>query len=289
MKPEGLQPREGDFTFTQADKLVDYALAKGKKVRGHTLVWHNQTPDWFFRGSGVKGLATREELYARMEKHIKTVMTHYKGRIDSWDVANEVIGDDGTPRNSKYYQITGNYDYVLRAFQWAHEADPGARLFLNDYNIEFGGAKQDGFYKLVTWLKEQGAPIDGVGLQCHINVARPKAEEIRDAIDRFSGAGFKVQITELDMSLFIYGDKAQSKSAAETEELLRQQAGRYRDLFALFKEKAATGKLDMVLFWGLSDGGSWLNYFPVPGRTDRPLLFDRECRPKEAFWALADL
>jgi endo-1,4-beta-xylanase len=288
MKPECLEPASDSFDFTHADKLMDYAEANGKKVRGHVLVWHNQTPEWFFQGSGEGGLATREELYARMENHIKTVMTHYKGRIDSWDVVNEVIADNGQARNSKFYQIVGSYDYILRAFIWAREADPNARLFLTDYNVEHPGDKQDGFYNLASWLTEQGAPIDGVGFQSHFNVHWPSVNDIGNAIDRFSALGLKVQITELDMSLFAYNDKAESKSSAEVKELLPDQARKYRDLFLLFKEKAAGGKLDMVLIWGLSDGSSWLNDFPVLGRTDHPLLFDRDCRPKQAFWALAD-
>jgi endo-1,4-beta-xylanase len=287
MKPECLEPGCDRFDFTYADKLVNYAEANGKKIRGHVLVWHNQTPDWFFRGSGRGGLAAREELYARMENHIKKVLARYKGRIDSWDVANEVLADDGKPRNSKYYQIAGSYDYILRSFIWAREADPNAKLFLTDYNVEYPGGKQDGFYTLAAWLLEQGAPIDGVGFQGHISVHWPSVGDLGNAIDRFSALGLKVQITELDMSLFAHDDKAAAKSSAEIEGLLQDQACKYRDLFVLFREKALDGKLDMVLIWGLSDGGSWLNDFPVAGRTNYPLLFDRECRPKQAFWALA--
>lgn len=296
MKPDGLQPTKGNFVWTNGDRLVDYAQKNQKKARGHVLIWHSQTPAWFFRGSGVEGRATKAELYANMENHIKTVMEHYKGKIDSWDVCNEVVGDDAQPRsNSSYYQImqdsgSDDYEYVLKAFQWAREADPGSKLFLTDYGIERGGSgsKQDAFYRLVTWLKGQQAPIDGVGFQGHIRIEGTGVAEFRSAIDRFSALGLKVQITELDMSIFSNQEgQLTSKTDAEVKHLLLQQAYKYRDLFALFSEKAAQGKLDMVLLWGLSDGTSWLNTSP-PGRTDYPLLFDRTYQPKPAFWILVD-
>lgn len=288
MKVENIQPREGVFRFEKGDALAAYAHEHHKKLRGHTLVWHSQIPAWFFQAQGTGEPASKEELYARMERHIKETVSHYKGRIDSWDVVNEVVGDDGGPRDSPFYRIAGSYDYVLRAFQWAHEADPEAKLFMNDYNVEAPGKKQNAFYELAVWLKEQGAPIDGVGLQSHISIYWPQASDFRRTIDRFAALGLKVQITELDMSIFRYEDTAKTKTADQVEECLRTQAVKYGELFTVFEEAAAAGKLDMVLVWGLSDGASWLNGFPVPGRTDYPLLFDRDYQPKSAFRSLTD-
>jgi endo-1,4-beta-xylanase len=287
MKPENIQARKNNFTYEKGDKLVNYALEHNKKARGHTLIWHSQTPAWFFKGADGE-TASKEELYENMKNHIQNVMAHYKGKIDSWDVCNEVVGDDGKPRDSKYYQISGGYDYVLKAFQWAREADPDARLFLNDYNTEYSGAKQDEFFKLAEWLKSQGAPIDGLGFQCHISVYFPDISEIEKAIDRSAALGLKAQITELDMSLFAWDDKSKTKTDEEVQKLLSDQAQKYGGLFSLFQKKSAEGKLDMVMLWGVADDTSWLNNFPVRGRINYPLLFDRLGAPKPAFWAVVD-
>jgi endo-1,4-beta-xylanase len=285
MKQDALQPSEGRFNWTQADALVDYAQRNNKLVRGHTLIWHQQVPNWWFQGSGPNGMATKEQLYARMEKHIKTVVGRYKGRVHTWDVANEVIGDDGNPRDSRYYQIVGSYEYVAKAFQWAHEADPDALLCLNDYSNEAPGPKQDGFVKLLEELLDQGVPVHVAGIQAHISIAWPTVADMRQAIRRFAALGLKVQVTELDMS--IYADSGEAKKRADRE-ILIAQANKYRALFDMFREEARAGNLDMVVMWGLSDIDSWLNNYPVPGRTDYPLFFGKDLRAKPAYWALVD-
>jgi endo-1,4-beta-xylanase len=285
MKQDALQPAEGNFNFTRADALMDYAAKHNQKVRGHVLVWHQQVPSWLFQGSGPNGLATKAELYARMENHIKTVVGRYKGKVDSWDVVNEALADDGTMRDSKYYQIVGSHEYIARAFQWAHEADPDAKLFINDYGVEAAGAKQDGYFKLIQQLLAEGVPVHGVGLQSHISVSWPTAADIRNTIRRFAALGLKIQVTELDVS--IYANAGEAKRRADRETLLAQ-AFKYRSLFEMFREEARAGNLDMVMLWGIADDDTWLNNHPVTGRTDYPLFFGKDLRAKPAYWVMVN-
>jgi endo-1,4-beta-xylanase len=301
MKPESVLPSskpanwtEAAYRWTNADKLVNYAQQNNKKVRGHVLIWHSQTPAWFFQGSGVDGRATKAELYANMENHIKTVLTKYKGKIDSWDVCNEVVDDNGSPRNSEYNKImqdsgSDDYEYVLKAFEWAKQYDPDAQLYLTDYNTEYSGAKQDEFYRLVQYLKSNNAPLDGVGFQAHIKWDWPEVSDISAAIDRFAGLSLKTQVTELDMSLFSNNEgSVKTLSNDVRDSRLAIQAQKYRALFDMFTDKYNAGKLTMVLVWGLADGASWLNNYPLSGRTDYPLLFDRNYEPKDVFWKLME-
>ncbi|GHV71493.1 endo-1,4-beta-xylanase A [Spirochaetia bacterium] len=291
MKPDALEKVEGRFTWANGDALIKYAEEHNKKVRGHTLVWHQQTPEWMFQGSGPDGLATKEQLYARMERHIKEAVGHFKGKIYTWDVVNEAVGDSndgdqaGELRNSKYYRIAGSHEYIANAFRWAREADPDALLCINDYSVEASGAKQDGFYNLVKTLLDEGVPIDVVGLQCHINTSWPTVADLRAAIRRFASLGVKVQITEFDMS--IYANSGEAKKKADREILL-DQAFKYRALFEMLREEARAGNLDMVLVWGIADDDTWLNNHPVTGRTDYPLFFGKDLRAKPAYWILVN-
>jgi len=318
MKPEALLPasEKGAYRWTNADMLVNYAQEHNVNIRGHVLVWHNQTPAWFFEGSGKDGLAEKEQLYARMENHIKTVFEKYGGKIAWWDVCNEVVGDDGFPRaqdSSKYTAIMINsglkniniYEYVLYSFRWARkyaDANGGenVKLYLTDYNIEYNGEKQSEFIKLINYLIENDAPIDGIGLQSHIKWDWPGVSQISNAIDKFAaikrkdGVNLMTQITELDMSLFSSNETSFNGGGhilltlpdVMRDRRLPVQAKKYRDLFDMFKNKYKEEKLDMVLIWGLADGHSWLNNFPAKGRTDYPLLFDRDYKPKQAYWEL---
>jgi endo-1,4-beta-xylanase len=249
-------------------------------------VWHQQYPKWLFESSrdGTSD-PTKEELLARMKTHIQTVVGHCKGKIDSWDVVNECIGEDGQLRNSKYLQIVGSDEYIASAFRWAREADPNAKLFINDYNTEYSGAKQEGFYNEVKKLLDEGVPIDGVGFQCHISVGRPSVNDIRASIERFAALGLKVQITELDISIYNAGNEPKRNVDRDT---LLEQANKYKELFDMFAEEAKKGNLDLVLIWGMSDDETWLDNHPTPGRTDYPLLFGKDLRAKPAYWAVAD-
>jgi endo-1,4-beta-xylanase len=198
---------------------------------------------------------------------------------------NEAIDEDGNLRNDKYFQIVGSHEYIVKAFQWAHEADPDALLCLNDFSIEAASAKQDGFVKLLQTLLDEGVPVHVAGIQAHINNSWPTVGDMRQAIRRFAALGLKVQITELDVS--IYANSGEAKKKADRDILL-EQAVKYRALFDMFRDEAKAGNLDMVVVWGMSDDETWLNNHPVTGRTDYPLFFGKDLRAKPAYWALVD-
>ncbi|MCI3922877.1 endo-1,4-beta-xylanase [Paenibacillus sp. TRM 82003] len=280
MKFVSVHPEEGRYTFENADRIVSFAKANGMGIRGHTLVWHNQTPDWVFRnrdGSPVD----RDTLLARMKAHIETVVSRYKGDIYAWDVVNEAVSDSGEAllRSSKWLDIAGE-GFIAKAFEFAHAADPDALLFYNDYN-EAVPEKREKIYALVKSLKEQGVPIHGVGLQAHWSIHHPPIEDIRRAIERYASLGVKLHITELDVSVFAHDDR-RTDLASPTDEMLQRQADRYKQFFQLFKQYSDT--IDSVTFWGAADDYTWLNDFPVRGRRNWPFLFDDRHEPKPAYW-----
>jgi len=311
------------YRWTNADKLVNYAQKNNTKVRGHVLFWHEQIPEVFFRsGNKTSDYVSKEVLYTRMEQHVKTVFQKYGGKVLWWDVANECVGDDGNPRvggganvaNSdgksgftavmQAAGVTGDaqYEWIVNAFQYARKyADENGgsdvKLFLTEYNIEnnWDGTKRDGFLRLVDYLITNGAPIDGVGIQGHtrIQFGDGYVTTLGNVIDQISakknpvsGKNLVVQVTELDISLYQWDDTSLTLSTSELNSRLQQQANMYRKLFDMFNNKYKEGKFEMVLVWGISDGKSWLNGFPTAGRTDYPLLFDRQYKPKLAFNSL---
>ncbi|GAA3213133.1 endo-1,4-beta-xylanase [Nonomuraea helvata] len=276
LKWDATEPREGEFTFADGDYLVDFATRHGMTIRGHTLAWHSQTPDWVFQN------ADKELLLKRLETHVRTLVTRYKGKIAAWDVVNEVV-DENQPdglRHSKWYEIAG-LDFIRTAFRVAHEADPAAKLFINDYNTEFP-RKREALYALVKRLKDEGVPIDGVGHQLHLNIEHPPASAVEATIERFATLGVDQQITELDVS--IYTDFVSSYDTIPPE-LLVQQGYRYKELFDVFRRQAA--KLSSVTVWGESDDVSWLRSWPIP-RLNAPLPFDDELQAKPAYWGIVD-
>jgi endo-1,4-beta-xylanase len=276
LKWDATEPREGEFAFADGDFLVDFATRHGMTIRGHTLAWHSQTPDWVFQN------ADKELLLKRLETHVRTLVTRYKGKIAAWDVVNEVV-DENQPdglRRSKWYEIAG-LDFIRTAFRVAHEADPDAKLFINDYNTEFP-RKREALYALVKRLKEEGVPIDGVGHQLHLNIEHPPASAVEATIERFATLGVDQQITELDVS--IYTDFVSSYDTIPPE-LLVQQGHRYKELFDVFRRQAA--KLSSVTVWGESDDVSWLRSWPIP-RLNAPLLFDDDLQAKPAYWGVVD-
>jgi endo-1,4-beta-xylanase len=298
MKPDAIQPTEGNFVFSNADKIVDFTQANNMLLRGHTLLWHSQIKEWFFTDpADATKPATSQLLLSRMENHIKTLVGRYKGRVHSWDVVNEVVsanGDGlrGSDENSKWKGIVGDVDgdgyasdYIERAFLAAHEADPDALLVINDYGIETSGAKRDNMYNLVKRLLAKGIPIDGIGLQMHVSIYSPSVNEIRKTIELFASLGVKVLVTEMDLS--IYSSSSEPKKTV-TDDILLEQAQRYKQIFEMFKEEAAKGNLESVTLWGTDDQNTWLNNFPVSGRDDAPLLFDRKLQAKPAYWAIVD-
>lgn len=279
MKFASLHPVEDTYNFKPADQLVAFARKHKMAMRGHTLVWHNQTTDWLFKDKNG-GLVSKETLYARVKSHIDTVVGRYKGDIYAWDVANEVIADEGDEllRESMWTQIAGS-EFIAKAFEFAHEADPKALLFYNDYN-ESNPHKRDKIYKLVKSLLEQDVPIHGVGLQAHWNLYDPGLDDIRAAIEKYASLGLQLQLTELDVSMFRFEDKRTDLKTAPAE-LLELQADRYEAMFQLLKEYRDV--ISSVTFWGAADDYTWLDGFPVRGRKNWPFLFDEQHLPKPAF------
>ena len=289
MKPDALQPVEGSFKWADADRIVRFANSTGMKVRGHTLLWHTQIPAWFFTDpKDPKKEAGRELLLMRMKTHIQTVMEHYRRDVDSWDVVNEVLSDRKGLRDrdegSRWLSIIGP-DYIEKAFIYAREADPEAKLVINDYNLESDSRKRDEMYALVKNLLARKVPVDAVGLQMHISISGPSVLEIRRAIEKLASLGVKVQITEMDVSIYPNGDAPMKSPDPAT---LLAQGKRYKEIFDLFKEEAGKGNLDMVVMWGCADDDTWLDSFPVKGRLDAPLFFDRDLQAKPAYWAIVD-
>jgi endo-1,4-beta-xylanase len=285
MKMGPIHPEENRYNWAPADKIADFAVKNGLKLRGHTLCWHNQTPTWFFTDSDGKQVS-KEVLLARLKRHITDVVSRYKGKIYAWDVVNEVVPDGGTDvyRKTKFLEIIGE-EYIQRAFEFAHEADPNAKLFYNDYNTE-NRVKRDKIYLLVKGLLDKGIPIHGVGLQGHWSIYGPTAQEVEESITKFASLGLEIQITELDVS--VYAKQQQNSKepfngvSAFTAEMDEKQAQQYKMLFEVFRKFKAN--ITGITFWNLSDSSSWLDNFPVRGRKDFPLLFDQNNQPKKAFF-----
>ncbi|WP_163215704.1 endo-1,4-beta-xylanase [Clostridium thermarum] len=274
MKPDALQGTEGNFTFEYADKIVDYAIANNMSMRGHTLVWHSQIPDWFFQDPDDPSKpASKELLLERERTHITTVLKHFKEKygennpIIYWDVVNEVIGDDGNYRNSKWYQIAGP-DYIKVAFEAARAADPDMKLVINDYNIENNGAKTEKFYQVVKKLLEAGTPIDAIGMQMHMST-NTSMDAVKASIEKLAELGLEIQITELDLTI---------EDSPITSASYAKQARMYKQFFDFIKTK---DYIDVVMIWGVTDADSW--------RGDKvPLLFDKRLQAKDAYWAIVD-
>jgi endo-1,4-beta-xylanase len=294
LKPARVQPREGEFTFAEADAIVDFAGAHGLPVIGHTLVWHQATPEWFFLAGDLP--ATRELLLTRLRAHIHAVVGRYRGRVQGWDVVNEGIADEaaGYLRANRWWQIIGD-DYIAQAFAFAHEADPAAELYFNDYGNEYPH-KRERTVRLIRELQARGGRVDGIGMQLHLQLDRIPFAEIEHSLNAFGNLGVKVMITELDLDLVerrVWGaDTARTEEpsrdnlgwAEAPPALLQRQAEQYARLFALLRRHAAV--VDRVTFWNLHDGKSWLNHWPVRGRINHPLLFDRALQPKPAYHAV---
>ena len=293
-----VHPEPGRYDFAAPDRFVEFGQKHGMFVVGHTLVWHNQTPRWVFADD--KGNAVdRETLLRRLREHIFTVVGRYQGRIKGWDVVNEALNQDGTMRQSPWFKIIGD-DYLVQAFKFAHEADPGAELYYNDYDLELP-AKRAGGVELIKKLKAAGVPIAGVGLQNHNQMDWPSATDEDATITAFEQLGVKIHITELDVDVLPRTTKPGADYAVDvpvTPQLNpyvdrlpdAQQlalAKRYAELFQVYlKHRDA---IERVTFWGVADGDSWLNNWPMKGRTNYPLLFDRYGKPKPALAAILNL
>jgi len=284
MKMGPVHPKENEYYWKDADAIVAFAERHGLKIRGHNLCWHEQTPKWFFTDDQGK-LVTKEILLQRLKEHITTVVGRYKGKVYAWDVVNEAIDDNPANflRNSLFYQICGE-DFIIKAFEYAHAADPDAILFYNDYNTE-RKEKTDRVYRLLKLLKEKAVPVHAVGLQAHWNIFEPSKEELEYAIQKFASLGLQIQFTELDMSVYPWEKEKRQKFASDDDRFTQQreqlQAEKYKMLFEIFRryKQYITG----VTFWNISDRHTWLDNYPVPGRKNYPLLFDINLQPKKAY------
>jgi len=285
MKWEGLQPTEGNFTFEASDALVSYAEEHNKSFTGHALVWHQQTPDWVFKDAEGNP-ASRDLVIARMRNHIHVVMDHFRGRVTGWDVVNEALSDLPWEylRDSPWKRTIGD-DYVALAFKFAREADPNVKLYYNDYAIEYRH-KREKMIRLVKEIQDAGVTLDAVNIQGHFSVDTPSISDIEATIQAIVDLGLRTSISELDVSMFKFFEIGNPYAEAAPTELLEKQAQRYAELFALFLKHKAV--IDRVTFWNLHDGLSWLNNHPIPGRSDYPLLFDREGKPKPAFFRVIE-
>lgn len=277
MKFAEIHPEEGKFEFQKADKIKEFAIQNNLKMRGHTFVWHNQTTEWVFKDkNGNK--ASRELLLERLREHIKTVYNHYKDVVYAWDVVNEAVEDksDMLYRKTNWLDIIGE-DYIKLAFEIAREEVKSGELYYNDYNNEVP-EKREKSYKLLKKLLEEGAPIDGVGLQAHWNIwDKGLIENLKRSIELYASLGLKIQITEMDISMFRFED--QRKDLKEpTSEMLDLQEKVYDDVFKVFREYRDV--VNSVTLWGISDAYTWKDGFPVRGRKDWPLLFDVNGEPK---------
>jgi endo-1,4-beta-xylanase len=296
LKWEKVHPALDKYDFAAPDRFVAFGDAHRMFMVGHTLVWHNQTPAWVFQDASGKPV-DRETLLQRMHDHIQTVVGRYQGRIRGWDVVNEALNEDGTLRQTPWLKIIGE-DYLVKAFQFAHEADPGAELYYNDYSLE-NEPKRNGAVALIQKLQAAGVPIAAVGVQGHDKMDWPTVAQEESTIVAFGQLGVKVCITELDID--VLPPASQHRGADITlnvqlreslnpyakglpDSVQQALAQRYADLFGVYLKHRDT--VSRVTFWGVTDGDSWLNNWPVRGRTSYPLLFDRNGQPKPAFDAV---
>ncbi len=301
LKWEEVHPEPNRYNFEPVDRFVEIGRKNNMFVVGHCLVWFFQTPKWVFQDESGKPL-TREALLDRMKEHIFTVMGRYKGLVHGWDVVNEAIKPDGSFRESGWLDIIGE-DYILKAFEYAREADPDAELYYNDYNM-WKKPQYEAVYKLIEDLQSKGAHIDGVGIQGHWAIDYPPLDEIETAVKALSKLGVKLMMTELDVcaipfaddydnlrDISIYDPETQKKlnpyPDGLPDEVQKKLADRYAELFAFFRKyKDVFGR---ITFWAVHDGQSWRSYMPISGRTDYPTLFDRQYKCKPAFDAVVKI
>ncbi|MFW5820859.1 MAG: endo-1,4-beta-xylanase, partial [Bacteroidota bacterium] len=255
MKPQRTIKAAGEYTFDAGDRIVEFALDNDMLVRGHVLVWHNQTPDWFFKDNeGI--FLSKEAMFEREKQYIKDVLDHYKGKIYAWDVVNEAISD----KKGKFYRDDTHWfricgpEFIEKAFVYAREVDPDIKLFYNDYNL-INPDKAQKVYEMAKAFIEKGIPIDGIGMQGHWTLEDVNAENLARSIDLFASLGLEVQITELDLSIYpFYHNQARDSLPAEviefTEDIETQQAEKYGEIFRVLREKS--DKITNVTFWGVA-------------------------------------
>ena len=297
LKWESIHPELNKYSFENADSFVSLGIRNKMFVVGHCLVWHSQVPKWVFEDNSGNPVS-RDTLLKRMHDHILTVVTRYKGKVGGWDVVNEALDENGELRHTRWLDIIGE-DYIGKAFEFAHEADPDAELYYNDYNIEQPAKREGTINKIIMPLQEKGIKINGVGIQAHWHLDTPSFQVVDSSISKFAATGLKLMITEMDINVL---PRPENLSTAEVstrfqltkesnpypvslaDSVQQQLADRYAGFFKIFKKYRKS--VTRVTFWGISDGQSWLNNWPIEGRTNYPLLFDRNLKPKPAFYAI---
>lgn len=307
MKAALINPQPGVFNFGPADDYVAFGEKNKMFIIGHTLVWHNQTPDWFFNDENGKP-RSHEAVKERLYEHIKTVASRYAGRVNAWDVVNEQIGEDGKYRPTTWVNGIGDGDELMKlAFKYAAQYAPNTELYYNDFNA-WRPEKRDGIIRMIKMLQKEGIRIDGVGMQGHWGLNYPKNQYIEEAIDAYAACGIKVMITEMDIDVLPLTREGQIIGQGMTHpqfqleefknyldpytkglpaDIQQKLTERYRELFKIFYKKR--DKIDRVTFWGISDGMNWKNDYPIPNRTNYPLLWDRNHQSKPALKAVLDV
>jgi len=294
MKAERLMTGWKQYDFSLADKMVAFAQENNIKINGHTFIWHSQMPAF------MRGIRNPDSVRAYFEDIIQTVGSRYDGKVDSWDVVNEALNEDGTLRQSTFLRALGE-DYIVEAFRLAQKATPNTKLYYNDYNIE-QPKKRAGAIAIIKKIQEAGVRIDGVGIQGHWHLGKVPFKDIEESIKEFSALGIKVMFTELDISVlpspWDNTSAEVSLRAAENpkmnpyvnglpDSVSQQLAKDYEELFKLFLKYK--DHISRITFWGVNDGQSWLNGWPIRGRTNYPLLFDRQYQPKAAYYSIMAL
>lgn len=298
MKWGEVRNEDGSWKWTDADAFVEFGSKHNLHMVGHTLGWHSQIPDSVFKNKDGSYIS-KTELAKKQKEHITTIVERYKGKLAAWDVVNEAVGDDGKMRDSHWYKILGD-DFLVNAFNLAHEVDPKAHLLYNDYNNERADKRQ-ATLDMLTRLQKRGAPVHGLGMQAHIGL-ETNLQDFEDSILAYSALGLTVSLTELDIDVlpsvwnlpvaeistrFEYKPERDPYIKGLPKEVEDKLAKAYEALFKILVKHR--DKVDRVTLWGVSDDASWLNDFPIKGRTNYPLLFDRQQQPKAAYFRLLDL
>lgn len=293
MKSMFVHPEKNKYDFENTDKFIAFGEKNKMFIHGHTLIWHSQLAPW------ITEIKDSVEMNAFLKDHISTIVSKYKGRIDSWDVVNEAVEDDGTLRKSVFLNTLGE-DYLAKSFEIAAAADPKVDLYYNDYSMTIP-AKREGVIKMVKKIQEKGIKIDGIGMQGHWQLDSPTIEEIEKSIIAYSSLGVKVTITELDVSVlpspwgqqgaevsqkFENTPKMNPYPKTLPDSIQTKLAERYAAIFKLFLKHKE--KISRVTFWGVNDSQSWLNDWPIKGRTNYPLLFDTKLTPKKAYYSVLE-
>jgi endo-1,4-beta-xylanase len=300
MKWGALEPEEGAYQWALPDRFVDFGGRHGMKIVGHNLIWHSRPPAWLFVQAGAARVSA-EALGKRMDRRVGTLLDRYRGRVAIWDVVNEAIAEDGAGwRKSPWLEIMGP-GFLERAFRVAHEADPAAQLLYNDYN-EHNPGRRNFMVNMIRDYRRRGVPLHGVGFQGHVGLDSPDLSEYERSIEAVAAAGVRVHITELDVDVLPAASKSTGAEVSTREDyraeldpyaaglppqIQERLTARYRQLFELFVKHR--DKIDRVSTWGTYDGESWKNDFPIRGRTNYPLLFDRQLQPKPAYAAVCDV